>query len=41
MEVRVAFLGWKLDIELEKVGGYIGLRRWATSVGNHPSPVWW
>ena len=38
MEVSIAFLGRKLDIESEKVGGYIGLRRWATSVGNHPSP---
>ena len=25
MEISVAFLGWKLDIESEKVGGCIGL----------------
>ena len=25
MEVRVAVLGWELDVESEKVGGYIGL----------------
>ena len=27
MEVSVAFLGWKLDVESEKVGGCIGLWR--------------
>ena len=24
-EISVAVLGWKLDVESEKVGGYIGL----------------
>ena len=27
MEVSAAFLGWKLDVESEKVGGCIGLWR--------------
>ena len=36
MEASVAVLGWELNAESEKVGGYIGLWRWATSVGETP-----